>query len=221
MMASANAAEAGWVSAKWLAFVARCFHAHLPSKPSKACPLLDCTKGARSLGHLPMSSAVAAVEPRPMLDPREPQLLVSRQAPHLILASTPAWHAASGFTERDVAGRAVAVVLQGDGTCVVTAGALWSALQARAEPHEPPSNAPHPPLRPRRPAEPRRPGHTLRALTGRAQLTLHTRHPWLVACARAPAPLPRRRPDRPGRLAAPLPTRPPALSPPLVPLSPL
>ena len=92
----------------------------------------------------------------PDLDPGVPQLLVSRQAPHVVLAATPAWLAGAGFAEQDVVGHALALLLQGDGTCMVTAGALWSALQvSRSHSHEtstvsPPclSGQPHRPLGP-------------------------------------------------------------------------
>lgn len=79
----------------------------------------------------------AAFSPAEALDGRLAQLLVARQAPHLILAATPAWLAVSGYAERDIVGRALSLLLQGDGMCMTTVGALWSALQARQ------STAPH------------------------------------------------------------------------------
>ena len=57
-----------------------------------------------------------------------PELLVSRQPPHLIAHATPAWLDRSGYTEAEIVGRSV-TCLQGSGTCLVTAGALWTALQ--------------------------------------------------------------------------------------------
>ena len=63
------------------------------------------------------------------LDAGRAQLLVAREAPHIVLAATQRWLTAVGYTEGEAVGRALALLLQGDGTCMVTAGALWSAVQ--------------------------------------------------------------------------------------------
>lgn len=76
------------------------------------------------------------------LNPREAQLLVSRQAPHVVVSATPAWLAAAGYNEREAVGRALAVLLHGDGTCMVTAGALWQAVQVNAPESTPACPAP-------------------------------------------------------------------------------
>ena len=60
-----------------------------------------------------------------------PEVLVGRAPPHVIVAATPAFLETSGFSETDLVGRSCAC-MQGSGTCQVTLGALWTALQARA-----------------------------------------------------------------------------------------
>ena len=70
-------------------------------------------------------------QPWAALEPTQAQLCVSRTAPHVVLAATQPWLAAAGFSECEALGRAFAVLLQGDGTCMATAGALWTALQVR------------------------------------------------------------------------------------------
>ena len=75
-----------------------------------------------------MANAAAAFEG---LDAHQPQLLVSREAPHVVLQATPAWLHAAGYADAEVTGRPAALLLQGDGTCLATAGALWTALQVR------------------------------------------------------------------------------------------
>ena len=64
------------------------------------------------------------------LDASACELIVTREAPHAIIEATQPWISWSGFSERDIAGRSVSI-LQGEGTCVVTLGALWSAVQVR------------------------------------------------------------------------------------------
>ena len=66
------------------------------------------------------------------LDASACELLVTRVAPHTIVEATQPWICWSGFSERDIAGRSVSI-LQGEGTCVVTLGALWSAVQVRRQ----------------------------------------------------------------------------------------
>lgn len=58
---------------------------------------------------------------------------MTREPPFVIRAATLAWVRAVGYSEQEIIGRS-ASVLQGEGTCVVTLGALWTALEARALP---------------------------------------------------------------------------------------
>ena len=67
------------------------------------------------------------------LEPHSPEILVTREPPFVIRAATLAWVRAVGYSEQEIIGRS-ASVLQGEGTCVVTLGALWTALEARALP---------------------------------------------------------------------------------------
>jgi hypothetical protein len=99
------------------------------------------------------------------LDAREAQLLVSRASPHTILQATPAWLGACGYTEQEVLGRSVIMTLHGDGTCMSTAGALWTALQARTH-----RSLAHPAQSSRGQAAPRSswPGRPRRDRTGKA-----------------------------------------------------
>ena len=62
------------------------------------------------------------------LDPSRQELVVERAMPYTIIGATSAWLHATGYSEREAAGRSVSM-LQGEGTCVVTLGALWSAMQ--------------------------------------------------------------------------------------------
>ena len=80
-----------------------------------------------------MANAAAAFEG---LDAHQPQLLVSREAPHVVLQATPAWLHAAGYADAEVTGRPASLLLQGDGTCLATAGALWTALQVRVRPQK-------------------------------------------------------------------------------------
>ena len=57
-------------------------------------------------------------------------LLVTTQPPHLIVAVSPEWLQSAGYVESDVTGRSAAL-LHGSGTCLVTTGALWTAVQVR------------------------------------------------------------------------------------------
>jgi len=100
-----------------------------------------------------------------MLHPDATEVLVSRTTPHLILAATQPWLSAAGFTQADAVGRSLSV-LQGEGTCRVTLGALWSALQVRT-PGDAPRAAPRLDSAPR--AHPRAspPRRTLGCLHGR------------------------------------------------------
>ena len=66
----------------------------------------------------------------PGVDPAECELLVTRATPHTIVEATQPWFRRAGYLESDVAGRSVSI-LQGEGTCTVTLGALWSALQVK------------------------------------------------------------------------------------------
>ena len=56
------------------------------------------------------------------------ELLVSRVAPHMVLAASPAFLRSANYAEADVVGRS-ATILVGEGSCLVTMGAMWSALQ--------------------------------------------------------------------------------------------
>ena len=66
-------------------------------------------------------------------EPGPSWVLVTTQAPHLIAATSPEWLLATGYAEGDVVGRS-ATQLLGSGTCLVTTGALWTAVQARSAP---------------------------------------------------------------------------------------
>ena len=66
------------------------------------------------------------------LDVAAPELLVTRAAPHIVLATNIPWLSTTRYPEWEVVGRSLSLLLQGDGTCVATCGALWSALQARS-----------------------------------------------------------------------------------------
>ena len=48
-----------------------------------------------------MANAAAAFEG---LDAHQPQLLVSREAPHVVLQATPAWLHAAGYADAEVTG---------------------------------------------------------------------------------------------------------------------
>ena len=58
-------------------------------------------------------------------------LVVGSQPPHVITAASPEWLRLAGFADGEVCGRP-AVLLQGSGTCQMTSGALWTAVQVRA-----------------------------------------------------------------------------------------
>ena len=88
------------------------------------------------------AALAAAAQPLAALDAREAQLVVSRDPPHVILGATPRWLGSAGYAEQEITGRSASLVLQGEGSCLVTFGALWTSLQARARPCRHPSPAP-------------------------------------------------------------------------------
>jgi hypothetical protein len=78
----------------------------------------------------PASSAAPPAAHRPTNDVAGAWLLVTTQPPHLIVAVSPEWLQLAGYVESDVTGRSAAL-LHGSGTCLVTTGALWTAVQVR------------------------------------------------------------------------------------------
>ena len=85
---------------------------------------------------------MTAVAPA-QLNPHAAEVLVSRTTPHPILAATAPWLHAAGFAESDAVGRSLSI-MQGEGTCRVTLGALWSALQVRTPANRPIALYAHP-----------------------------------------------------------------------------
>lgn len=81
-----------------------------------------------SFSFCPSSTLMAAA--LPALDSAACELLVTRGAPHVIVEATQPWLDRVGYSQGDISGRSVAI-LQGEGTCAVTLGALWSALQVK------------------------------------------------------------------------------------------
>ena len=81
-----------------------------------------------------MKMAPPATAPPPA-DPTRAWLLVTTQPPHIITSVSAEWLQGTGYAESEVIGRSAAL-LQGSGTCLVTSGALWTAVQVRCRlPH--------------------------------------------------------------------------------------